>query len=818
MNKQAIGLLVGGSILFIISSALFAAGGDMGGAGRDGSVDYPYLIEDFDDFQAFCGDANYWLADVHTRLDCDLDLDPNLPGREIYARAPIAGDVTASDPNFGYSFDGIAFAGSFDGNGHVISNLTVDGGEFCGLFGCIGSLTFQLGQNFPVSNLGLENVSITGTGYYAGGLAGWSCCGGRIVNCYTTGVVTGRDGAAGLVGGNISLSSIMDSYSTCTVTGESGIGGLVGGNSESTVTNSYSTGDVSGKVRVGGLVGGNSGSVVNCYSTGDVNCLWYEAGGIAGSNYGSVTSSYSIGDVTAGGCYVGGIVGWNEGSVLLSYSRGAITGNSLVGGIVGENRGSVGSSCATGAITGGGYGSAVGGIVGGYYNDNVTSSFWDVNSCGVDISGGGMGKTTAEMKDIGTFIDAGWDFVGERSNGTSEIWQMSAVIGYPVLSFSSGYVPVALAGEGSEDDPYLIGNAEELGAVYHYNNNACFKLESDIDLNGIKWSTAVMPTFGGCFDGNGHVIYNLNIEGGWYLGLIGITDAAEVNNIALENVSITGTGGCVGGLVGYACGGYVTNSYSTGAITGKTIVGGLVGRNESLVESSYSMCAVTGGSCGGLVGENDGHVMNSYSTGDVTGSGHVGGLVGYNYNKVANSYSKGAVTGNSSVGGLVGVNYASVTSSYSSGVVTGSRYVGGFVGSDFEGSSGSVTSSFWDVETSGIGVSGDNNDGATGKTTAEMQLVSTFVEAPAGWDFADVWWINDGRDYPKLGWQPFGDLDGDNWVNMYDFAVMLMSWQAIDGDGNFNSVCELSGDNVIDEADLAELAGVWLEGPGFSDD
>jgi hypothetical protein len=47
----------------------------------------------------------------------------------------------------------------------------------------------------------------------------------------------------------------------------------------------------------------------------------------------------------------------------------------------------------------------------------------------------------------------------------------------------------------------------------------------------------------------------------------------------------------------------------------------------------------------------------------------------------------------------------------------------------------------------------------TGKTTAEMQTVSTFLDA--GWGFTeetangtdDIWWINEGKDYPRLWWQ-----------------------------------------------------------------
>jgi hypothetical protein len=69
--------------------------------------------------------------------------------------------------------------------------------------------------------------------------------------------------------------------------------------------------------------------------------------------------------------------------------------------------------------------------------------------------------------------------------------------------------------------------------------------------------------------------------------------------------------------------------------------------------------------------------------------------------------------------------------------------------------SGGVTNSFWDMQTSGQAVSA----GGTGKTTAEMQTAKTFLDA--GWDFVaetangteDVWWINEGKDYPRLWWE-----------------------------------------------------------------
>ncbi len=86
------------------------------------------------------------------------------------------------------------------------------------------------------------------------------------------------------------------------------------------------------------------------------------------------------------------------------------------------------------------------------------------------------------------------------------------------------------------------------------------------------------------------------------------------------------------------------------------------------------------------------------------------------------------------------------------------RAMGGLVGNDrtLFWLRGYVVASFWDTQTCGQAKSA----GGTGKTTAEMQTAKTFLDA--GWDFvgetkngtADLWWINDGRDYPRLWWEP----------------------------------------------------------------
>jgi len=135
-------------------------------------------------------------------------------------------------------------------------------------------------------------------------------------------------------------------------------------------------------------------------------------------------------------------VGYNAsgGTVSNSYSTGSVNGSSFVGGLVGRNfeNSTVSNSYSTGSVSGG---SSVGGLV-GYNASTVSNSFWDTQTSNQSSSSGGTGKTTAEMKDYNTFIDADWDFVSESDNGIEDIWdadQLGTVNdGYMILSWQIG--------------------------------------------------------------------------------------------------------------------------------------------------------------------------------------------------------------------------------------------------------------------------------------------------------------------------------------------------------------------------------------------
>ena len=97
---------------------------------------------------------------------------------------------------------------------------------------------------------------------------------------------------------------------------------------------------------------------------------------------------------------------------------------------MGENRGPVTHCYATGKVSGTLY---TGGLVGGNrWSGSVTGCFWDTQTSGQNTSEGGTGLTTLEMQYVWTYLEAGWDWVGESENGTAQIWHLQPGGGYPV--------------------------------------------------------------------------------------------------------------------------------------------------------------------------------------------------------------------------------------------------------------------------------------------------------------------------------------------------------------------------------------------------
>jgi len=426
---------------------------------------------------------------------------------------------------------------------------------------------------------------------------------------------------------------------------------------------------------VGGLVGVSLGVISNCYSTGSVS-------GTTGT---------------------GGLVGFNWNNLIINcYSAADIFDcTELGGGLVGENQGTIINCYSTGRVSGAG--PTIGGLAGGPLS--AVNSFWDVETSGQSMSGGGTGKATAEMKLSSTYF--GWG--GCQSEG---IWVIDEGKDYPRLAwegkpgepFSKQQLSDLVAGSGTEANPYLIDTPEQLNAIgifpCEWAWDKHFRLMADIDCSmykdvpfnpvgvGYRWP------FMGVFEGNGHTISNFTYHSNLAdAGLFGNL-TGEVRNLGLIDVDVSGAWN-VGGLAG-SMGGIVSNCYVTGRVSGHYDVGGLAGRPNGSFQNCYSMAEISG-DCrvGGLVGLNDG---------------------GFIYN----CYANGKVTAREQAGGLVGR----------------------------QGANGAVVASFWDVETTLQFASAGGN----GRTTAGMKMASTFL----GWGGCEnegVWIIDEGNDYPRLSWE-----------------------------------------------------------------
>ena len=410
----------------------------------DGTELKPFEIATASQLDAIGDNPDDW--DNYFILTADIDMTGY-----IYGRAVIAYD---SNPN-NIDFDGPDFMGNFNGNNHSIRNLTINAGNYCGLFG-------KVNYGGSISNLGIESVYFANVGIYAGALAGSND--GSITNCYSSGSVDGAGFVGGLVGEN--NRSIQNCHSVTNIQGYGeDVGGLAGINN-SIITGSYTAGTVNGANRVGGLVGINYGSITSCYTEGSSGGN-SNIGGLVGynENYGRITSSYSTGSVT-GSSRVGGLSGYNYGQINSSYSAAQVNGGDYVGGLLGVNGSyaQVNNSYARGNTSGR---DDIGGLVGvnnpegyitncystgtvsGRFNINglvglnaagyISNCFWDTQTSGkadpeaVGADTDGMiGYTTAGMQTLSNFTVAGWDFIDENANGTNDYWLMDS---YPVLSW-----------------------------------------------------------------------------------------------------------------------------------------------------------------------------------------------------------------------------------------------------------------------------------------------------------------------------------------------------------------------------------------------
>ena len=208
--------------------------------------------------------------------------------------------------------------------------------------------------------------------------------------------------------------------------------------------------------------------------------------------------------------------------------------------------------------------------------------------------------------------------------------------------------------EGEEPDN---SSAAEIYTVSDLRNIASdlsgsYVLMNDLDLKNEDWTpigTEEEP-FTGTFNGNGHLIEGMKIEGNENCqGLFGMTHQASISNLAVSG-SVQGNT-CVGGIVGSASETTIDYCVTVVSANGVDRVGGMIGLADCC-RISYCMNSgpVSGARrcCGGIVGDlyADNDMDYCLNLGDISGGTDLTGSItgGSTESSVTSCVSTGSVT------------------------------------------------------------------------------------------------------------------------------------------------------------------------------
>lgn len=269
-------LLLSVSIILIIGvlliAAVFAAGiaGSEKTAGAvnfpdgqqgNGTSENPYIISDYSDLvtlsQLIAQETDSHYAEAYYAVTVkSITITADATGGETFI--PIGSETNP-------------FTGNFDGNGVIISGLTVDSDDdYVGLFGYVGA-------GAEISEVGLYKANIATNRYYAGGIAGYNA--GNISSCFVHGSISGLQRVGGIAGYNAGV--IENCYSSGAIVPPPGsvaikyAGGLVGEIAAGgALRYSYTFAEVEAEESsesAGAVAGSSAGEITRCYTVAVAN-------------------------------------------------------------------------------------------------------------------------------------------------------------------------------------------------------------------------------------------------------------------------------------------------------------------------------------------------------------------------------------------------------------------------------------------------------------------------------------------------------------------------------------------------------------------
>ena len=561
--------------------------------------------------------------DVTITLTTDLDLkDHNwIPIGKIHNSNP-----DEYNPNY-------PFKGTFNGQDHTISNMTVDTEYQAGLFGNINGAT--------ITNIKLENSTVNKKkekdhdGIEAAGSIVGVGTKSKIEYCTATqGNITYLEAQGGRLGGIIGYDTGC-TINKCSFEGKltseqqdennnaGYIGGIVGEISLEDATNSTITDCTTNIILTsnrgyvaGGITGKNFGYIKNCSAQGKIRVTTSPinegVGGIAGINGSSSKQEKNSIEGCNSSCEIevkNGVMG--ESNDNRYYAK--------VGGIVGyhESKNPIVGCTASGTITA--------------ELINTSNALTASNSC---CAGGIVGYSeynSSEIRDCESNAN-----IFASSTIQSTIIYVGGIIGF---AYSGNSITnCMMSGNISIKEGYKI----YAGGISGYNY---------MTITNCQYNMSVIPE---------------KSKSGY--------------SVTTNGISAKGSTCYIGGIAGinYKT---ITNSYSTANIiaeaSGTNYIGDLVGYNSSTIKDCYTTGNISStgkqNQVGGIVGNNLSSVQNCYATGkletiNIEGkNGFAGGIVGVNSNKGSVENCLGLnVSGiiGTTTGRIIGYNSGTSTNNY----------------------------------------------------------------------------------------------------------------------------------------------------------
>ncbi len=403
--------------------------------GTTGDPNNPYLIYTAVQLNSIGTNMNDW--DKHFKLMNDIDFS-ELGGVSFNGMGFHTHD-------FYWENNNVPFTGEFDGNNFMVDQVTITPNiealvsMYDNIIPAFGIFNY-IDDGAVIKNLGISNLELNIINnediYVEGNIAGFVGVSGQydspptvppgtIDNCFVTG----------------NLSSPFQEVYHSGFIGSNGLGGII--------KNCYS--NVNMTRGLAGFVGYNHGTISKCYSKGHLNGLGSEEGGsgfVGGNFEGTINQCFSDVDIINVSS-PGGFASFGEnGTYTNCFATGDIEGLDSASGFTGYPYNSEFVNCYySGKITINEEYRSFNSISSFGFNDEYaentfTNCFWNTSKIQPDPNTfinpdpiGVTGLPAEAMQLRQTFLDAGWDFINEPTNGTDDIWDICDQLSTPRFAF-----------------------------------------------------------------------------------------------------------------------------------------------------------------------------------------------------------------------------------------------------------------------------------------------------------------------------------------------------------------------------------------------